>query len=349
MFDSIAKIFAFVTLFLAAAAILGFILLKSKNKAAAATLSKYAAGFAVGYVTAVGAALFLIQWHEDETSSWLDPGSFYPILGLAALIVVLSIIGIIVSNLKKDKLKLYSLIALGLVAIYVAVLLSVFPFAAYDKPEYTGGEKAGLIATVLVAIAALVAVPLIFGKKIPEKLHSKAVVYAAISIALGFALSYLKLFSLPNGGSVTIAGLLPLMLYSYMFGIRRGAAAGFIYGILQFIQEPFFLDPWQFILEYPLAFGFIGLAGLLREINVLSKTPVLQILIGGILVAVLRFLCHFIAGFIVWANLTADGIGAVAYSLTYNLSYVFPDMLIALAAAAALFASRSFRATLTIA
>jgi thiamine transporter len=128
-----------------------------------------------------------------------------------------------------------------------------------------------------------------------------------------------------------------------MFGIRKGALAGVIFGMLQFIQEPYFLDAWQFVLEYPLAFGTIGLAGIFKELRVLKKHPTIQFILGGTLVGILRFICHFVAGIIVWGIYAPKNMSAPLYSFVYNVSYVFPDIAISLIAGAFMFASKNIR------
>lgn len=66
--------------------------------------------------------------------------------------------------------------------------------------------------------------------------------------------------------------MLPLMLFSYMFGIRKGIIVGAIYGVLQAIQDPWIIHPAQFFLDYPIAFAMTGLAGIFKELNVI-KSP----------------------------------------------------------------------------
>lgn len=100
---------------------------------------------------------------------------------------------------------------------------------------------------------------------------TRSIVYGAISIALSFALSYAKLFKLPQGGSVTFASLLPLMVYCCMFGTRRGLVVCTIYGVLQALQDAFIIHPMQFLLDYPLAFGLIGVSGIFMERACLKK------------------------------------------------------------------------------
>ncbi|MDR3185235.1 MAG: energy-coupled thiamine transporter ThiT [Christensenellaceae bacterium] len=346
MFDQTVQMLVWLTATLLVVIIGVGIFLNYRRKDLLPVFGKYALGVVIGYAIATGSILFYQQWIDIEIGDWAKEANvFYPILALFALTIALTIGGIFVSQFKKSILKLYSIISLSSIGVFLLVLLIVLPFRMDDGvSEYSIGDKSGMIVSVIVMATLFVVVPLVFGKKTPANVNIKATVYGAICIALGFSLSYFKLFSLPNGGSITFASLLPIMIYSYMFGIRKGAMVAFMYGMLQFIQEPYFLDPWQFLLEYPLAFGMIGLAGIFHERNMIKKAgPVVQFILGGVSVATLRFICHFIAGMIVWKIWFDPDVNPIAYSLVYNLSYVFPDMLIALVAGGCMFASKSVR------
>lgn len=86
-------------------------------------------------------------------------------------------------------------------------------------------------------------------------------VHGALCIAISFVLSYFKLFSMPNGGSITLASMLPLMVYSNRYGAKYGVMAGVVYGFLQYIQKPEMTHWIQMLVDYPVAFGVIGLGG----------------------------------------------------------------------------------------
>ena len=158
-------------------------------------------------------------------------------------------------------------------------------------------------------------------------------VHGALCIALSFVLSYIKLFSMPAGGSITIASMLPLMIYANRYGVRNGLLAGLVCGILQYIQESYFVHWIQFIFDYPLAFALIGLAGITRGENNL----VFSVLIGG----TARFLSHFIGGVLFFGEFVMIGKGAevgmslsqmlpanISVSFTYNAPYMFADIAI---------------------
>ena len=102
-------------------------------------------------------------------------------------------------------------------------------------------------------------------------------VHGALCIAISFVLSYFKLFSMPNGGSITLASMLPLMVYSNRYGAKYGVMAGVVYGFLQYIQKPEMTHWIQMLVDYPIAFGVIGLGGLVKG----ERNLVFSVLIGG--------------------------------------------------------------------
>lgn len=87
----------------------------------------------------------------------------------------------------------------------------------------------------------------------------------AVCMALSNVLSMIKLFDMPQGGSVTPASMLPLMLFAYVYGVGPGMTVGAVYGVMQFIIEPYFLSVPQMLLDYPIAFAMVGLAGLFSK------------------------------------------------------------------------------------
>ena len=130
------------------------------------------------------------------------------------------------------------------------------------------------------------------------------------------------------------------MIFSYCFGVKKGLFAGVIYGILQFIQSPQVYQPMQVLLDYPIAFGAIGLAGLFANSSTI-KSPLLKFVLGATLAVTLRYIAHFLSGYYVFSSWAWPGYGAFAYSAIYNL-YCFVDLAIILIPACPLFASKSF-------
>ncbi len=158
-----------------------------------------------------------------------------------------------------------------------------------------------------------------------------ALIETAILVALAFVLGRIKLFTMPNGGSVTPAAMLPLVL----IGLRRGPKWGFLgcfaYGILDFMLDGgFALNIWSILLDYLLAYGAMGVAGFFK-----GKKNAIWV---GIPVAVLaRFVFVFLSGVTVWADYTSSSFGEVWwYSLTYQASYLLPELVLMIIIAAAM-------------
>lgn len=147
---------------------------------------------------------------------------------------------------------------------------------------------------------------------------------ASLCIALAFILSYVKLYEMPQGGSVTLASMLPIFMFAYAYGVGPGLVIGFAYGLLQFVQGGWFVHPVQFLLDYPLAFAMLGFAGIARRL------PDSWGMVPGILLGTfLRFLCAFMTGVFFWG----DGAGeqnVLVYSAVYNGTYLIPEALICL-------------------
>lgn len=150
---------------------------------------------------------------------------------------------------------------------------------------------------------------------------TKVLVYASICIAMSFVLSYIKLYQWPQGGSVTLGSMLPLMVFAYLFGPRNGIMAGLVYSILQLIQDAYVIHWAQLLFDYPFAFAAIGLAGYSR--NSLS----LGVLIGGFG----RFFFHFISGAIFFGSYAPEGQAPFIYSLIVNGLIIGTDTLICFA------------------
>lgn len=149
-----------------------------------------------------------------------------------------------------------------------------------------------------------------------RKISTKQLVYAAAAIALASAASMIKLFDMPMGGSVTLLSMLFIVLIGYWYGAAAGIAAGIAYGLLQFIIEPYVFSIPQVIVDYPLAFGALGLSGFFRN----KKGG----LAAGYIVGVAgRCFFAFLSGWIFFGTYAADyGMSAPVYSFLYNASYL---------------------------
>lgn len=183
------------------------------------------------------------------------------------------------------------------------------------------GRFSELGATGWITIFTLVILAAIMvGMSVSRKTWTaKSMAYAALSIALAFVLSYIKIWRMPNSGSVTLASMLPLMLFAASYGVGPGLLAGAAYGMLQYLQGGWFVHPIQFLLDYPLAFALIGLAGLYRFLP--KSWSKWSLYVAMVLGALGRCLSATLAGIFYWDT-------APWASLVYNGAYLVPDTLI---------------------
>lgn len=191
-----------------------------------------------------------------------------------------------------------------------------------------GSVRLTTIGVVLVAIVilALVVVPAITKHSKSEnkaKLTTKQLTYSAVALALAMVCSMIKFANLPMGGSVTLCSMLFIVLIGYWFGPYVGLTTAFAYGLLQFVVEPIFYTLPQMLIDYPLAFGALGLAGFFA-----GKKHGLQI---GYLVGVIgRYIFAVISGFVFFGAYAPEGTPAIVYSLGYNATYIVPEAVITL-------------------
>ncbi|MDV3277356.1 MAG: energy-coupled thiamine transporter ThiT [Nitrososphaerales archaeon] len=155
----------------------------------------------------------------------------------------------------------------------------------------------------------------------PQKVGRNRVAIIAemsVMIALAAVLNTVKVLTLPEGGSVTLGAMVPLLLFALRRGTKAGVVAGMIFGVIDLYFEPFVYNPIQFLLDYPLAFGALGLAGNFRA------RPLLAVAAG----IAGRFTCHFLSGLIFFASFAPAGESPAVYSALYNGSYLLPEFVI---------------------
>lgn len=179
---------------------------------------------------------------------------------------------------------------------------------------------------------------------------TKILVEGAAMVALATVLSFIRVFKLPWGGSITLLSMLPIVLFSIRRGVKNGCIVSFVYALVQFFQgvlDGLFgwgLTPGMLIacilLDYALAFFVLGLAGLFRKNGIAGW-------IGGIALAVgLRFVCHFLSGVVIWGSFGELWSGFSTdntwlYSFLYNGCYMLPEMIFTIIGAVALLSTPS--------
>lgn len=149
-------------------------------------------------------------------------------------------------------------------------------------------------------------------------------------IALSVLLSYIIIYQAPNGGSVTAGSMIPIMLFAIRWGIGPGIAVGSVYGVLDFILKPFFYHPIQVILDYPIAYGLLGLAGIAYTLNNKNnKNNYVSLSLGITLAILARLISHVLSG-VVFFSEYAGSQNAWLYSILYNATYLIPELIISL-------------------
>ncbi len=152
------------------------------------------------------------------------------------------------------------------------------------------------------------------------KFSTKIIAETVMFVALATVLSYLKIFSLPQGGSVTAASMVPILWLGLRRGPKVGLFAAIVYGLVQFALEPYIFHPAQVLLDYPIAFGLLGIAGFFR------KRPFIGISLG----ILGRFFAHFVSGIIFFANYAPEGMNPAIYSAVYNGGYLLVELIISI-------------------
>ena len=150
----------------------------------------------------------------------------------------------------------------------------------------------------------------------------KQLVFCALAIALAMVTSYLKVFEMPMGGSITLFSMMFISLIGYWYGLKVGIVTGIAYGILQLIIDPYVISIPQMLIDYPLAFGALGLSGFFTN----SKHG----LVKGYIVSVLgRYFFAFLSGVIFFASYAeGSGMSGPVYSLAYNGGYLLAEAII---------------------
>jgi thiamine transporter len=352
LFGDIGMVLLYFTVAVVAVALILGALIYFFKKDRMNTYKKSVAGFFLGYAVIVAVIMTYIKIKSNAVNPDIDGDLlnlylFKPILSIILIAVGGALLMLTASFFSKKAMK-YAAFAVLLAEIGAFIATMVFISRYYREADVAAWmpsvNTVGLIVSAVI-IMVLIAGFFIIGNSTKNQNNTRALVYGALSVAMSFALSYIKLFEMPQGGSITFASLLPLIIYSCMFGTRRGIVACLIYGVLQAVQDPWIIHPMQFLLDYPLAFGLVGISGIFMEKGLFKNHKIVAFLLGALMGVTLRFVCHVISGvfaFADWAKLDIYG-NVLAYSLAYN-SFAFIDLAITLAAGSFLFASKAFNA-----
>ncbi len=193
-------------------------------------------------------------------------------------------------------------------------------FATLNDDSTYSFTMGGYTALVLVMVALLLIGCALFGKN--KRFSAKQLAFSAMAIALAFLTSMLKLIELPMGGSITMFSMLFIALIGYWYGLGAGLTTAFAYGILQLIIKPYVISFPQMIIDYPFAFGALGLSGFFSN----SKYGLLKGYLTGVFG---RFVFAVLSGVIFFGAYAPDNFpNPFAYSVAYNGSYIGVEALI---------------------
>ena len=358
-FDIVEPIAKWTTVGLVIAAMVACFILFFVKRTMFARVLKYTLFGLFVYLLALAILLFsldIAKHYSDAYAeeNWLDKQALVqfvliPLVVLAALALCALVAFAVSAKYAPTRKKLIALcggILTAIALISALVCLAIYYNKKIANDGYYNSDSAtvkqlALYISALLAVAAIVGLSLFDKQKLTFDSHALA--YAGICTAMSFALSYIKLWDMPAGGSVTLVSLLPLMLYGYIFGAKKGVFVGFVYGILQAVQDPWLIHPAQFLLDYPIAFSAVGLAGLTRKLPVPKKLPQVKFAIGAVLAGCMRFICHVLSGALAF-EAYAKGQNVWVYSLGYN-SYVFIDAALVVAVGIFVLSSKAFLST----
>ncbi len=184
-----------------------------------------------------------------------------------------------------------------------------------------------------------------------------ALTQSAIFIALATVLSFLPVYKMPMGGSVTLASMLPILFIGVKFGYKWGISSAGIYAAIQLFQA--LIEGNVFIycngagivilcvlFDYIVPFGILGLSAFARPKSGKGLSIIKTTITFGVLVAI-RFVCHYITGVAIWGQWAPEGMGKFLYSLLYNGQYMLPELIITLVIGVFLMSSSQIEKLLT--
>ena len=174
--------------------------------------------------------------------------------------------------------------------------------------------------SILTIIACLVLFFALFKfRKI--KLNARIMTNIAIALSLSTILNVFRLYRFPQGGSITLGCMVPILIIAFAYGKEIGFLTGFLYGIINLFTDPYIIHPIQMLFDYPLPSLAMGLAG----INYFRKN---HRMLGVFVAFFTKFLCHFISGVVFFGSFAPAEMGALLYSAVVNLPLVGAEMII---------------------
>ncbi len=158
-----------------------------------------------------------------------------------------------------------------------------------------------------------------------EKL--RIMIEISMAVALSTILSFITLWRMPMGGSVNLV-MLPIFLMAFRNGARAGILTGILYGAVRLMLGAYVVHPAQFLLDYPVAYGFIGIAGFFKIFTEKNQLNISNFIKAFSLAALGVFTSHLLSGVIFFADSAPAGQNPWVYSALYNITHVLPTIII---------------------
>ena len=176
----------------------------------------------------------------------------------------------------------------------------------------------GYVALILLAVVLLLIGNALLSDR--RKFDTTRLAFASMALALATVASFIKLFKMPMGGSVTVFSMLFIAIIGYWFGLGAGLTTAFAYGLLQLMIDPYILSVPQMLIDYIFAFGALGLSGLW------SKNKSKYALIMAYLTAITgRFVFAVLSGYVFFGEWAPEGWNPLMYSVAYNAGYIYAE------------------------
>ncbi|RAK08106.1 thiamine transporter [Halanaerobium saccharolyticum] len=159
-----------------------------------------------------------------------------------------------------------------------------------------------------------------------NKFSTRMMAEIGVAVALAVVLNFLKLWRMPQGGSVTLE-MLPIFVIAFRWGLGAGMFSGLAYGLLQLMFGAYIIHPVQLIMDYPLPYMVLGVAGMFK----IRKDKIIQPLkmFWAVVVAsALRLIVHIISGVIFFSSYAPEGQNVWVYSTVYNATFLIPTTIV---------------------
>ncbi len=166
-----------------------------------------------------------------------------------------------------------------------------------------------------------------------NRTKTQIMVECALMIALATVLGYIPIFEMPQGGSITLCSMAPIILAAHRNGLKWGLFTGFVHSLIQMLlgfKNVLYCTTFPamvgcILLDYVIAFTALGLAAAVEKP---FKNKLVGIGVGSVVVGLIRYLCSFLSGILIWGGYAPEDMPVWLYSLTSSGSYMIPESII---------------------